>query len=1047
MATTMPHGWKLTRAEQSRVHHRAAEFLNTVQSEIEDVYTCTPLQEALITLSTAGSTAYVKRIILSLPPEIDLTKFRSAVESVVESLAILRTRIVQFADLGFLQVVLKEKIQWPSESGTLAEFLEKSQNEVWKIGDPLLRYSMIMDSQEKSRWFVWRIHHAIYDGWSFSILADRVSKAYTGGQTDLTIGYKAFVQYLLDNENDKHGTYWRSSLEGNLCTQFPLLPNQSYMPHVNSKIKQDCCLVKKVQGITRTTMLNAAWAITIRQIQHVEDVIFGTILSGRNEPIPGIKSLIGPTVTTVPVRVKINVDDTIQNYLEKVQNEGEERKVFSHLGLHAISKLSGDARRACSFQTLFVVQLGEESHAITNDVGVWQRVEADIGRSSYALTIQCFLNKEETRIAAAFDSAVLEPWMARRLIQQLCFVVEQLMKPDRSRPVSDIIKSVSTTDIQEIWKWNAEVPAPTETCIHGIISDHARHYPLAPAICAWDGDLTYAQLDSLSTQLADQLVELGVKQEVLVPLCFEKSMWVPVAMLGVLKAGGAFVPLDTSQAVDRAKAILDEIKPVVAVVSKGNQQFIQQLGYPSLVPEESATAGQSNRRHFIPRTTPPHSAAYVIFTSGSTGTPKGVIIEHQAASTSLLAHGAKLGLCRASRFLQFASHSFDASIMEIFATLIYGGCVCVPSEESRLPGLTMNINDMEVNTLFLTPSVARLLQPDKLSSLTTLAIGGEAVSSSDIERWRKLPRLLDGYGPTECTILSVMQLLTANIPPFTIGKAVGSVAWVVDPNNHENLMPVGAIGELLIEGHILARGYLNDPSRTATSFINDPPWLLQGASGYPGRCGRLYKTGDLVQYDQEGRLVYIGRKDTQVKIRGQRIELGEVEYQIHKFLNRFNDAEIDTNHGKASASEIIVVAEVAIPRGRQRPRLVGFLCPGTSTIRDSHSRHSCALVVQTLVENLNEKLATVLPFYMIPSAYIPLEDVPVTANGKTDRRRLRHIAEETYWEHSVRNSQQGRIAPSNSIEEKLLFIWAEVLNIDSTSLSTDDTFTHLGGIR
>ncbi|KAJ5135343.1 uncharacterized protein N7515_004621 [Penicillium bovifimosum] len=311
----------------------------------------------------------------------------------------------------------------------------------------------------------------------------------------------------------------------------------------------------------------------------MEDAIFGTILSGRNEPIQGIRDLIGPTVATVPVRVKFDVGDTVQEYLEKLQNDSEERKSFGQCGLHAISKLSDDAKRACSFQTLFVVQPGEESHAVRNGVGAWQRVEADIGRSSYALTIQCFLNRTGTRVVAAFDSSVLETWRVQRLIQQLCFVVEQLSRSDGSQLVSDFIGVVAADDLQKIWKWNAAVPAPVETRIYDFISENARNQPLAPAICAWDGELTYAQLDSLSTQLADRLVSSGVRQEVLVPLCFEKSMWMAVAMLGVMKSGGAFVPLDVSQAADRARLILEEIEPTVVVVSKRNQHLVHQLGY------------------------------------------------------------------------------------------------------------------------------------------------------------------------------------------------------------------------------------------------------------------------------------------------------------------------------------------------------------------------------------------------------------------------------------------------------------------------------------
>ncbi|CAG7989816.1 unnamed protein product [Penicillium nalgiovense] len=240
MATMMPHDWALDGIQGTSVHQQIAASLNISQTEIEDVYQCTPLQEALITLSTVGSAAYVKRIVLSLRSDIDLPKFRSAVQDVVRATSILRTRIVQFADISFVQVVLNESIQWSSENGTLEEFLEKGQAERWGIGDPLLRHSLIVDSQVKARWFVWTIHHAIYDGWSFPIMAEHVSKRYNNEPIEPTLQYNDFVRHILQSDSDQHGAYWRWSLAGNSYTQFSLLPNQSYMPNMDSTFEQYC---------------------------------------------------------------------------------------------------------------------------------------------------------------------------------------------------------------------------------------------------------------------------------------------------------------------------------------------------------------------------------------------------------------------------------------------------------------------------------------------------------------------------------------------------------------------------------------------------------------------------------------------------------------------------------------------------------------------------------------------------------------------------------------------------------------------------------------
>ncbi|KAM5449450.1 putative NRPS-like protein biosynthetic cluster [Microsporum audouinii] len=340
-----------------------------------------------------------------------------------------------------------------------------------------------------------------------------------------------------------------------------------------------------------------------------------------------------------------------------------------------------------------------------------------------------------------------------------------------------------------------------------------------------------------------------------------------VAILAVLKSGGAFVPIDIFQAPDRAKLILGEIQPIIVVTSRKNGSFVQPCGYNAIYAEGTNAQTGFNHPNNHRTCSNVKSAAYVIFTSGSTGKPKGVVVEHQAASTSILAHGSELGFCQQSKVLQFASHSFDASIMKFLTTLVYGGCVCIPSDESRLLDLTDNINSMGINTLFLSPSVAQILQPDTLPTLQTLIIGGEPVPITVVDKWRKSPKLINGYGPTECVVFCVIQdLMAKQLSSQTIGKAIGSVAWVADPENHNELVPVGAVGELLVEGSILSRGYLNNPTQTALSYIEDPSWLLQGHGEHSDRRGRLYKTGDLVQYNPNGTLHYIGRADTQVKI-------------------------------------------------------------------------------------------------------------------------------------------------------------------------------------
>jgi amino acid adenylation domain-containing protein len=371
-------------------------------------------------------------------------------------------------------------------------------------------------------------------------------------------------------------------------------------------------------------------------------------------------------------------------------------------------------------------------------------------------------------------------------------------------------------------------------------------------------------------------------------------------------AGGAFVPLDPEHPASRCEEILKQTNANVVLTS--SQYFaLWKRSASNVVSVNKASMKDlpdgTDARH---PTSSPSNAAYIIFTSGSTGQPKGVVLEHKAVSTSCLEHGKAFGFTAQTRALQFAAYTFDACIAEIATTLINGGCVCIPSESDRRNELARVISTMDVNWAFLTPSVARVLDPRDVPSLRTLALGGEHVALSDYSRWAERTQMVNGYGPTECCVFCVALIGTHGLTSGVIGKSVASVGWVVDPANHNRLAPLGSIGELLVEGPILARGYLNDAEKTSTAFISDPTWLTEGTRGYPGRRGRLYKTGDLVRYNSDGNLVCVGRKDEQVKVRGQRVELGEIEHHVRECMPEAEG----------------VAVEVVLPGGRKENAVV-----------------------------------------------------------------------------------------------------------------------------
>ncbi|KAL7780713.1 hypothetical protein CFE70_010738 [Pyrenophora teres f. teres 0-1] len=589
---------------------------------------------------------------------------------------------------------------------------------------------------------------------------------------------------------------------------------------------------------------------------------------------------------------------------------------------------------------------------------------------------------------------------------------------------------------EKMWAWNYEIPGVTNKCIHDLFAEQVLAQPNAPAICAWDGKMSYSVLDNLSTTLAGYLVKIGVKPEDVVPLCFEKSMWTVVAMLAVLKAGGAFAPLDPDHPASRHKEILRQTSARVVLVSAQHsarwassschvvtlsEASISQLTADDDLPNFSATPG---------------NAAYILFTSGSTGIPKGVVLEHRAVSTSCLGHGRAFGITDQSRVLQFTSYTFDFCMAEIITTLLYGGCICVPSDRDRRSDLAKAINAMGANWALLTPSVAQLLNPSDVPTLKILVIGGEQVTSTDWNRWPTSVQLINGYGPTECCIVCAGYTTTQAFTTGTIGRAIASVSWVVDPENHHKLAPLGSVGELLVEGPILARGYLNDAEKTAAAFIEDPAWLMDGCQGYAGRRGRLYKTGDLVQYNDDGNLVCLGRKDSQVKLRGQRIELGEIEHHLRECLPEATQMAVEVILPSEESKHATLAAFVRLEQDYCHIPAVGILAGGNWKAQ--------AVTISDIVDALAERL----PTHMIPTIFITLEVFPMTTSGKTDRKVLREIGASFTPQQlaNVRTSRQGqKRQPTTPAERAMQQLWAGVLAIAPDSIGLDDSFFRLGG--
>ncbi|KAH8761911.1 hypothetical protein BGZ57DRAFT_992597 [Hyaloscypha finlandica] len=409
-------------------------------------------------------------------------------------------------------------------------------------------------------------------------------------------------------------------------------------------------------------------------------------------------------------------------------------------------------------------------------------------------------------------------------------------------------------------------------CIHDMISSTTTRNPDDQAINSWDGQLTYSQLDKLSSRLAVYLVSLNIGPEIIVSLCFEKSMWTVVAMLGVLKSGGAFVLLDPAHTMNRFGIIIAEVKASLVIVSSdvavdlGN--IDRQVSLLVLDHQAMKTLDFCLPLGIEPKAVSPANLAYIIWTSGSSGKPKATMIEHRSFSSSAASQIDAFQMKPGVRIFQATSYSFDVCLTEILVTLIAGGVVCIPSSSSRLNDPTSSIAILGAEWMFTSPSFARTLQPESVKGIKRLILGGEAVRQSDIHTWADRLDLTQAYGPSECSVFSVTNAhLESSATASNIGKAIGCRVWITQVSDPKRLAPIGASGELLIEGPIVGRGYLGDEIATMTSFIDDPHWFQSYGIG---DVDRLYRTGDIVRYDWDGSIHYVGRADAQVKVNARK---------------------------------------------------------------------------------------------------------------------------------------------------------------------------------
>jgi len=1029
-AALTPSDFPLVRLDQAALDALAREHPG-----LEDVYPLTPMQEGMLyhALSAPASGVYVEHLTWKLHGPLDAESFERAWRRAIERHPILRTALVWSGLEKPVQVVLRsvpacfESLDWSGLDPEEQENgLERFQTEDMRRGydlsrPPLQRLALMRLGRDLHR-FVWSHHHVLLDGWSLPVLLKEVAtlyQAFSRGQDlrpDAPRPFRDYVAWLGRQDLAAAERYWKRALEG-FGSPTPLLmgrpasgpaqPAEFRMERIRLSRAAAADLRDRARRhqLTLNTVLQGAWALLLARSSGESDVVFGGVVSGRPADLEGAEKMVGLMLNTLPVRARLGECEPVVSWLKKLQDEQVEMRQYEYTPLVMIQQWSRVARGAPLFESIFAFENYPVEEALSQRFGDLEISELRAAEwAHYPLTV--FVpTGPELSIQVNYDARRFEAPAIRRMLLNLKTILERIAADPRQR-LADL-PMLSASERAWLRERNPAVPAPPGRCLHEVFEAQAKDRPDAIALVVDAERITYAELNRRANRLARLLRDRGVGSEARVGICLERSGEMIVAILAVLKAGGAYVPLDPAYPEDRLAFMLRDAG-VMALIAR--PETVERLREPAgaVLPPDAEGGGEEGN---LPPAALADGPAYVMYTSGSTGRPKGVVVTHANVASLFEVAAPLLQIDDRDVWTMFHSFAFDLSVWEMWGALLHGGrLVIVPYSVSRSPAEFLDLLYRErVTVLNQTPSGFRALMGAEQEGAGSLCLrllnfGGEALNPEDLRPWverhPERPRLFNLYGPTETTMFVTYRPIRPEDarggPRSVIGRPIASRSvHVLDSSLRP--VPIGVPGEICIGGAGLARGYFGRPDLTAERFVPDPFASEPGA--------RLYRSGDLARWLEDGDLEYLGRLDDQVKIRGFRIEPAEIESALQ---------------GHPGVGEAVVLAR---QEDREERRLVAYVVPRAG--RDASA------------SELREFLKASLPDFMVPSAIVVLEALPLTLNGKVDRRALPPP------ESASSNPDAARVPPRTPIEEELARLWGDLLG--AVVPGVEDNFFEAGG--
>jgi amino acid adenylation domain-containing protein/non-ribosomal peptide synthase protein (TIGR01720 family) len=998
---------------------------------IQKVYPLTPMQEGMLfhSIMNSESSAYFTLMEATLSGSVDPDLFEQCLNGIIIEFDILRTVFVHQNLPRPRQVVLHERstklhhedlrhLTRAEQNKYIECYNEANRLRGFQLSkDVLLRVALFQTAEHTCR-LMWSHHHILMDGWGFGVVIQRLFQMYAAKRTGSAISpsivypYGDYIKWLENRSKEESLIYWQNTLagfEGQTSLPYrplsgPSEPFEQGQHEFTIDAAATLLLTRMAGGCgaTLNSLFQAIWAVLLSKYNRTNDVVFGSVVSGRPSDVPGIEQMVGLFINTVPVRVRSTDGLTFAQLLTNIQTNAVEMEAHSYLPLYEVQNQSELKQALLDHILIFEnYPLGKdvEGEQAEDTIGFQTQVDRVFEQTNYDLNV-VVAPGDELSIKFSYNQNRFDCAFIQRAEGHLRSIITQIL----NNPAIALIElEVVTAEEKRQWteRFNATKKVYEEPkLVHALFEKQVQLTPDHNAVNGAGVELTYRELNAEANRLARTLMDHGAAGRI-VAIMTEPSPDLAVALLAVLKAGAAYLPIDPALPADRIRYMLEDSKACCVLSDPHFAQVAESYG--GKVIDISDISGYAEDASNLAIQVQPNDLAYIIYTSGTTGKPKGVMIEHRSIANTLLWRKEEYLFSPEDRTLVFLSFAFDAFVSTFFTPLLAGSSVLLakaaeakdPSALKRLIATNRITHFSTVPAMFL--AILDVIDDEEAMSLKAVTLGGEKVTEDVVNRAQSLNQnleLINEYGPTENSVITTCLRHAEDGRRITIGTPIANTqVWIL--GSDRQLQPIGAVGELCISGEGIARGYLNQPELMKEQFVPHP--LAEGA-------GLLYLTGDLARWSEDGQLEFVERIDHQVKIRGYRIELGEIEAVVRK---------------QPAIKDAVVLA----------------VLDGTG------SKQLCAYVtVEAGAEweeaSLRRVLGVELPSYMNPAYVMRLERLPYTPNGKLDRKAL------PLPEASLTGSREYT-APETLLEAQLQLIWEQALQVEKIGVTED--FFQLGG--